>query len=117
MAKNLSERLLDMVEDDPRFIGLTASQTLAWLKIIRLIDRNYRKSPGLGTSWEEVRFRLHFSEDRLLTLLDVLHARGLLSYSLGSFGLPIEVLRIIDNRPAEKRAVERFRQIEVAVDW
>lgn len=107
MAKNLSERLLDMVETDPRFIGLTASQVLAWLKIIRLLDRNatrVEEAPEIATTWKELRFRLHLSDDRLLTLIDILHERRLLGYSHGAFRLPAEALRILNTRPFAKRA-------------
>jgi hypothetical protein len=116
MAKNLSERLLDMVEDDPRFIGLTASQVLAWLKIIRLVDRNFRRigrCPETDTSWGEVRFYLRVSDDRLLTLIDNFHARGLLGYIggyLGGFHLPGEVIRLLTSAPHGKRSEERSRQ-------
>jgi hypothetical protein len=101
-----------MVEDDPRFIGLTASAIVAWLKIIRLLDRNskHRGFPHeIATSWDEMRLHLHVSSDRLLTLMDIFHERGLAGYSHGEFRLPREALQVIISRPAEKRASERFR--------
>ena len=115
MAKNLSERLLDMVENDARFIGLTASQVLAWLKIIRLIDRNATRrdvAHAASTCWDEMRLHLHVSNDRLLTLMDIFQARGLLRYVSGFFLVPDEVLPVMNARPHMKRIRERNRQEE-----
>lgn len=115
MAKNLSERLLDMIEDDPRFIGMTASATLAWLKIIRLLDRNGTRRAvhyATCTSWDEIRLHLHVSSDRLLTLTDIFQARGLLRYSGGLFLLPEEVHSVVSTRPHMKRIFERNKQDE-----
>ena len=115
MARNLSERLLDMVEDDARFIGLTASQVLAWLKIIRLIDRNATRrdvAHAASTCWDEMRLHLHVSNDRLLTLMDIFQARGLLRYVSGFFLVPDEVLPVMNARPHMKRIRERNRQEE-----
>lgn len=39
MAKNLSERVLDMAERDRRFIGLSDSAVLLWIKLMRLYGR------------------------------------------------------------------------------
>jgi hypothetical protein len=39
MARNLSERLLDMVERDRRFVGLPDSAVLLWIKLMRLYGR------------------------------------------------------------------------------
>jgi len=115
MARNLSERLLDMVENDARFIGLTASQVLAWLKIIRLIDRNATRrdvAHAASTCWDEMRLHLHVSNDRLLTLMDIFQARGLLRYVSGFFLVPDEVLPVMNARPHMKRIRERNRQEE-----
>jgi hypothetical protein len=39
MARSLSERVLDMVERDRRFIGLPDSTVLLWIKLMRLYGR------------------------------------------------------------------------------
>lgn len=39
MARNLSERMLDMVERDRRFIGLSDSAVLLWIKLMWLYRR------------------------------------------------------------------------------
>jgi hypothetical protein len=117
MSRNLSERLLEMVEDDPRFIGLTASSVLAWLKIIRLLDRNSTRRAthyATCTSWDEIRLHLHVSSDRLLTLMDIFQARGLLRYSAGLLLLPDEVHAIVRTRPHMQRIFERNKQDEEA---
>jgi len=59
-----------------------------------------------------MRLHLHVSNDRLLTLMDIFQARGLLRYVSGFFLVPDEVLPVMNARPHMKRIRERNRQEE-----
>jgi hypothetical protein len=104
MARNLSEQLLDMVERDPRFIGLHAATIIVWLKVLRLFRRKLTAKPPTETTWAEMAHFVRLSEDRLQSHLDLLHAHGLLRYGgQGGFIIPSELDSAMFRRPVSRR--------------
>lgn len=103
MAKNLSERMLDMVEDDARFANLEAATIIVWLKLIRLYHRASTRRPGeTGFSYrfaEVVRF-LRVTEEEFAGHRDILVSRGLLVDVDGKIFAPPECRYVAPSRPS-----------------
>lgn len=91
---NLSEQLLDMVEQDPRFTVLEPATIIVWLKLIRLMYRlTVQDGPDASTTptWHEMSVCLRVTEEELETHRDALLARGLLRRGpRGFLGVPPE---------------------------
>jgi hypothetical protein len=81
MARNLSERLLDMVEDDARFTNLEPATIVVWLRLMRLWHRSSSRrpgEPGISYSYQETIRFLRVTHDEFLGHRDALVSRGLL---------------------------------------
>jgi hypothetical protein len=111
MAKNLSERLLDMVEDDARFIGLEAETVIVWLKVVRLFHRASSRrpnTPGYSYSYEELSGFLRMTTAELAEHQNVLVSRRLLVAEEGKFFAPPECRYVAPSRPAKLDVPRRF---------
>jgi hypothetical protein len=110
MARNLSERLLDMVEDDPRLIGLEPAAVIVWLKLIRLFvrapSRRRPDGPPFTYSFRETAQFLRVTEDELRGHVAVLVSRGLLIDAEGRISAPIECNPLA--APRRPKAENRF---------
>lgn len=103
MAKNLSERLLDMVEDDARFVGLEPATVIVWLKVVRLFYRTTSRRPGtLGYSFSfgELTGFLRITEDELTEHYAALISRRLLVKEDDKIFAPPECRNVSPTRPS-----------------
>jgi hypothetical protein len=103
MARNLSERLLDMVEDDARFMGLEPATVIVWLKLVRLFHRagsRRPETPGYSFSHDELTRFLRVTQAELAGHIDVLTSRRLLMRCEEKVFAPPECRYFASSRPA-----------------
>lgn len=98
MARSVSDALLDMVEQDPRFTCIPAATVVLWLKLVRIIDRHHAADPKDefgGLAWSDIAKALCVSEARLSLDVSLLVNYRLLERSYGGIGIPAELEALV----------------------
>ena len=95
VPKSVSDRMLDMLELDPRFVALEPATIIVSLKLLRMMARYAISASSGEPKWEEMALYLRVSVDDLDRHRDALLACGLLrAFDGGMIGPPAELMQL-----------------------
>lgn len=104
--RSASEKLLDLVETDPRFLLAGPAASMIFIRLVRLMarlgDASVLRLGFVFGSWNEVAFGLRVTETELETHLQTLAYRGILERDDASLTLP-EWIGLRDRRAEAAR--------------
>jgi hypothetical protein len=104
--RSASEKLLDLIETDPRFLLAGPAASMIFIRLVRLMarlgDASVLRLGFVFGSWNEVAFGLRITETELETHLQTLAQRGIIERDEGSLTLP-EWIGLRDRRAEAAR--------------